>query len=67
MSTSVQKRYKEAMRKFFIENDQMPPVSVLAEIMERNPTAAAQAQSRLEAQGIIERNSVGKYKRGRNW
>jgi DNA-binding transcriptional regulator YhcF (GntR family) len=53
--------YHKFLRAFFEDNDQFPPVYLLAEAMGVNPNAAHCALLRLEAQNIIQRNSIGKW------
>ena len=62
MTTKRQKAYLSAMREFFMENDQLPPVNSLAEIMGVHPNAAQEALDRLARAGQIERNAVNKWR-----
>lgn len=59
--TERQKEYLDFMRAFFAENDQLPPIQVLAEAMGVTNNAANDALTRLIRAGAIERNSVGKW------
>jgi Mn-dependent DtxR family transcriptional regulator len=65
--TKKQIRYVKAMGRFFADNDQFPPMQVLADMMFVSSNAAQEMTARLERMGVIERNSVNKYKRGKNW
>ena len=60
--TKRQEEYLSAMRHFYNNNDQLPPVSKLAELMGVHPNAAAEAIKRLETSGVIERNAVNKWR-----
>jgi Mn-dependent DtxR family transcriptional regulator len=60
--TKRQEEYLAYMRKFFDENDQLPPLAALADGMGVNPNAAAETVDRLAARGLIEKNVVGKWR-----
>ena len=59
--TPRQREYVVFMRQFLNENDQLPPVAVLAKAMGVTGNAADEALKRIERAGYIKRNSVGKY------
>ena len=59
--TERQKEYIEFMKIFFNENDQLPPIQVLAKGMGVTNNAASDALTRLIRAGEIQRNSVGKW------
>ena len=59
--TERQMQYLEFMREFFNENDQLPPIQVLADGMGVTHNAANDALTRLIRAGEIQRNSVGKW------
>jgi DNA-binding transcriptional regulator YhcF (GntR family) len=65
--TNRQLHYRTVMEKFFKENDQLPPMAMLAELAGTSSNAAYEMLHKLEQRGVIERNTVGKFKRGRNW
>jgi Mn-dependent DtxR family transcriptional regulator len=65
--TERQADYLRTMRIFFNNNDQLPPGHVLAEIMQVKNNAAFSMMGRLERMGYIEKNVLGKYKRGILW
>lgn len=56
-----QAEYLSFMRDFFAENDQLPPVSVLAAGLGVTHNAANDALTRLMRAGVIQKNSVGKW------
>jgi len=62
LKTKRQAEYLSAMKLFYDNNDQLPPVSKLADIMDVHPNAAAEAIKRLESSGVIERNEVNKWR-----
>ena len=62
LKTKRQDEYLKAMKLFYDKNDQLPPVSKLADIMGVHPNAAAEAIKRLESVGAIERNEVNKWR-----
>lgn len=59
--TVRQGEYLYTMNRFFRDNDQLPPVDVLAKLMGVSPNAAHEALERLERVGAIEKNSCGKW------
>ena len=50
----------EYMRQFLADNDQMPPHLTLAYHFSVNPNAINERLSRLEQDGVFQRNSVNK-------
>ena len=62
MITKRQKEYLTFMYAFFKKNDQLPPMSLLAEKMGVAQNAAQEMMLRLEYDGHIKRNAVGKWK-----
>lgn len=48
------------MCQFLVENDQMPPHFTIADHFNVNPNAINERLSRLEREGIFQRNSVNK-------
>jgi Mn-dependent DtxR family transcriptional regulator len=65
--TNRQLHYRAVMEEFFEENDQFPPMAMLADLVGTSNNAAYAMIHKLEQRGVIERNTVGKFKRGRNW
>lgn len=63
--TKRQQEYFDYMVSFFKENDQFPPVAVMAEGMGVTNKAVEEAQQRLARAGVIERNVVGKWRLAR--
>ena len=59
--TPRQQEYLSEMRRFYNENDMLPPVDRLAKIMSVHPNAAQEALKRLELAGVIQKNSVNKW------
>lgn len=65
--TRNQRAVYEYLRRFFAENDQLPPCHVIAEYFGWASANAAQNYlAALERKGFIERNAVGKYRFARN-
>jgi Mn-dependent DtxR family transcriptional regulator len=58
--TARQKEYLECIRKFFAENDQLPPILVLARAMGVTNTSAQGVVERLVDAGELQYNSVGR-------
>ena len=50
------------MREFFRENDQLPPVAIIAEHFGMNTTGADWHAKALLRLGMVERNAVGKLR-----
>lgn len=50
------------MREFYLENDQLPPVAIIAEHFGMNTTGADWHAKALLRLGIVERNAVGKLR-----
>lgn len=49
------------MKKFFLNNDQLPPSAKIAKYFGVCTNAIFERLQRLEREGIIKKNSVGKY------
>ena len=62
MMTELQCEYFNEIIRFFVQNDQLPPIAHLASIAGVFPTAADQMMDRIAKHGYIERNVNGKYK-----
>lgn len=65
--TPRQKEYVDCLVWFFGKNDQLPPAYVLAGMVGSTTNAASEMMGRLEKMGVVEKNSLNKYKRGKNW
>lgn len=62
--TDRQREYVDFMVCFFMENDQLPTLDVLAQHFVCYPNTARCHMQALESKRVIERNALGKWKRG---
>ena len=62
--TQLQCQYVQFIAEYFSENDMLPPVAVAAEHFGVYPNAAHQNFMLLQKKGVLEKNAVGKFRRG---
>lgn len=62
--TARQLEYVKFMAVFFVENDQLPPSNVLAKKFNVRPNSINDLRASLSRKRVIEKNSIGKWKRG---
>ena len=55
-------QYQTYMEAFFKSNDQLPPVQSLADGMGVTPNAAHEMLAKMAIKGVIEKNSVNKWR-----
>ena len=65
--TEIQQKVLDFMREFHAENDQLPPMKTMSEHFGwRSGNAAHEHACALEIHGMIEKNTVGKYRFARD-
>lgn len=65
--TPLQQEYVDFMSGYFLENDQFPPMLVLADYFDVYPNAVQCNLECLMKKGVVTKNKAGKWKRGPNF